>query len=94
VPQLKQASSLTRNQSSVHFTLSLLQVRNMAIVAFWDVAPCILVMQAASTPETSVDFYETTWRNVPEGNYLHSGRRDDGCETDLKYEGGGGVLLK
>jgi hypothetical protein len=25
-----------------------------------------LVMEAASTSETSVNFYETTWRNIPD----------------------------
>jgi hypothetical protein len=41
----------------------------------WDVTPCILVialmMEAASTFETSVNFYQTTRRNNPEDSHLH-----------------------
>jgi hypothetical protein len=28
-----------------------------------------LMMEAASTPETSVNVYQTTWRNNPEGSH-------------------------
>jgi hypothetical protein len=28
------------------------------------------MMEAASTSETSVNFYQTTWRNNPEDSYL------------------------
>jgi hypothetical protein len=30
-----------------------------------------LMMEAASTSETSVNFYQTTWRNNPEDSGLH-----------------------
>jgi hypothetical protein len=31
----------------------------------------ILMMEAASTSETSVNFYQTTRRNTPEDSHLH-----------------------
>jgi hypothetical protein len=31
-----------------------------------------LMMEAASTTETSVNFYQTTWRNIPEDSHLHT----------------------
>jgi hypothetical protein len=31
----------------------------------------ILMMEAASTSETMVNFYQTTWCNNPEDNHLH-----------------------
>jgi hypothetical protein len=30
-----------------------------------------LMMEAASTCETSVNFYQTIWRNNPEDSHLH-----------------------
>jgi hypothetical protein len=42
---------------------------------FWVVAPCSLValmMEAASTSEKSVNFYQTTRRNNPEDSHLHT----------------------
>jgi hypothetical protein len=33
---------------------------------FWDVAITALMMDALSTSETSVNFYQTTRRNIPE----------------------------
>jgi hypothetical protein len=30
-----------------------------------------LMMEAASTSETSVNFYQTTWRNNPDESRLH-----------------------
>jgi hypothetical protein len=48
----------------------------MKMTVFWDVAPCNLVgrialmMEAASTSETSVNFYQTTRRNIPEDSHL------------------------
>jgi hypothetical protein len=51
----------------------------MKMAVFWVVVPCILVevyrrftafalmMEAASTSETSANFYEITRRNIPEG---------------------------
>jgi hypothetical protein len=32
----------------------------------------ILVKEAASTSETSVNFYQTTRRNIPEGGHLYN----------------------
>jgi hypothetical protein len=49
----------------------------MKVAVFWVVAPCSLVevyrpalmMEAASTSETSVNFYQTTRSNNPEYSY-------------------------
>jgi hypothetical protein len=59
----------------------------MKITVFWDVAPCSLVeviiraialmMDAASTSETSVNFYQTTQRNIPEDSHLYTRRREN-----------------
>jgi hypothetical protein len=50
------------------------------MAVFWDVSPCSLVevyrrfialmMEAASSYETSVNFYQTTGRNNPEDSHL------------------------
>jgi hypothetical protein len=53
-------------------------VANMKMTAFWVVAPCSLVevllitlmMEAVSTSETSVNFYQTTWCNNLEDSHL------------------------
>jgi hypothetical protein len=34
-------------------------------------------MEAASTSETSVNFYQTTRRNIPEDSHLHAPRREN-----------------
>jgi hypothetical protein len=36
-----------------------------------------MVMEAASTSETSVNFCHTTWRNNPEDSHLHARRREN-----------------
>jgi hypothetical protein len=41
----------------------------MKMIVFWVVAPCraiAMMMEAASTSETSVNFYQTARRNNPE----------------------------
>jgi hypothetical protein len=45
---------------------------SMKKTVFWVVAPCILslMMEAASTSETSVNFYQTTRRNNLEDSHL------------------------
>jgi hypothetical protein len=40
---------------------------------FTDVSFITLVKEAASTSETSVNFYTTAWRNNPEDSHLHTG---------------------
>jgi hypothetical protein len=35
------------------------------------------MMEAASTSETSVNFYETTLRNSPEDSHLHTSQREN-----------------
>jgi hypothetical protein len=43
-------------------------------------------IKAASTSETSADFYQTTWRNNPEDSRLHTGRRENlKSHLDLYY---------
>jgi hypothetical protein len=36
-----------------------------------------LTMEAACTSETSVNFYQTTRRSIPEDSHLHSHRREN-----------------
>jgi hypothetical protein len=36
-----------------------------------------LMMEAANTSETSVSFYETTRRNIPEDSHFHIRRREN-----------------
>jgi hypothetical protein len=40
-----------------------LTAANMKVTAFWDIP----MMEAVRTSEMSVNFYETTRRNIPEG---------------------------
>jgi hypothetical protein len=45
----------------------------MKTTAFWDAMPCAMIspmMKAVRTSETSVNFYETILRIVPEGCHL------------------------
>jgi hypothetical protein len=54
----------------------------MKIAVFWVVAPCSLVevspmMEAVSTSETLVNFYQTTRRYSPEDSNLHAHRREN-----------------
>jgi hypothetical protein len=43
------------------------------MTVFWDVAlGTTLMMEAASTSETLVNFYQTTWCNIPEDSHLHA----------------------
>jgi hypothetical protein len=62
----------------------------MNIAVFWDVAPCrqqkftdvsevhhpgFLTMKVVT--KSSVNFYQTTRRNIPEDNHLHTRRREN-----------------
>jgi hypothetical protein len=60
------------------------------MAGFWVVSPCSLVeevlaasiirtiaLEAASTSETSVNYYQTTRRNNPEDSHLHTRRREN-----------------
>jgi hypothetical protein len=53
----------------------------LKMAVFWIVASCSLtivsMMEAASTSETSVSFYQTTRRNNPEDSHLHTRRREN-----------------
>jgi hypothetical protein len=56
----------------------------MKMTVFWDIAPCslletdrnfsaiALMVETINTSETSVNFYETTRRNIPEDSHLHN----------------------
>jgi hypothetical protein len=37
----------------------------------------VLMIEAANTSETSVNFYQTTRRNIPEDSHLHTRRREN-----------------
>jgi hypothetical protein len=43
-------------------------------------ASIVLTNKAANTSETSVNIYQSTWRNIPEDSHLHIRRFDN-----LKY---------
>jgi hypothetical protein len=50
-----------------------------------------LMMEAASTSETSVNFYQTTRRNIPENSNLHTRHRENlkshiMCRHDIERE--------
>jgi hypothetical protein len=57
---------------------------SMKMAVFWDVAPyslvvhrrfrviIALIMEAASMSETSVNFYQTTRRNILEDGHIHN----------------------
>jgi hypothetical protein len=44
----------------------------MKMVVFWNVAPRSLMMEAVKSPETSVNTYQATGCNIPEGSHLHN----------------------
>jgi hypothetical protein len=63
---------------------------SVKMAVFWDVAPCSLVeidrsfrgtycpelmMGALSSSETSMNFYQTVLRNIPEDGHLQQGSR-------------------
>jgi hypothetical protein len=41
----------------------------------------VLIMEAVSTSETSVHFYQNTWCNIPEDSHLHTR-----CRENLKSQ--------
>jgi hypothetical protein len=44
------------------------------LLGCWAVREIALMMEAAKTSETSVNFYQTTGRNIPEDSHLHTRR--------------------
>jgi hypothetical protein len=42
----------------------------MKMTVFWDVAPWLMALEAASTYETSEIFYQTTRRNNPQTSVI------------------------
>jgi hypothetical protein len=55
----------------------------LEMTIFWDAAPYMLMitlmMEAVSTSDVSVKFYQTTHHNIPEDSYLHTY-----CHKNLK----------
>jgi hypothetical protein len=53
-----------------------LTAASMKMTVIWVVVPCRaiigLMMEVAGTSETSVNFYQTTRRNIPEVSHLHN----------------------
>jgi hypothetical protein len=55
----------------------------LKMAVLWNVAPCAasfiiaLMMEAVSTSEKSIDFYQTTRRIVPEDNHFLTHRREN-----------------
>jgi hypothetical protein len=48
-----------------------LMAASMKMIAFWDVVLCSLVVDRHfRTPSGTSVFYETTWRNIPEGYHF------------------------
>lgn len=43
-----------------------------------------LMTEVVTSSETSINFYQTTWRNMPEDSHIHARRREDLNLT--KYE--------
>jgi hypothetical protein len=43
-----------------------------------------LIMEAVNTSETSVNFYETTRRSIPEDYHLHTRRRENLKSQDFR----------
>jgi hypothetical protein len=82
----KKASHAERRNDTLQVGSEVLTAASMNMAVFWVVPPCSLVevyrrylvmvialmMEAANTSETSVNFYHTTQRNNPEGSHLHS----------------------
>jgi hypothetical protein len=69
----------------------------LKMAVFWIVVPCSIVevyrrlrrlialmMEAASTSETSVNFCRTIWRNNPEDSHLHT-RRHENLKSHKKW---------
>jgi hypothetical protein len=52
---------------SYRVKLQVLMAASMKMTAFWHIAIIALMMEAVRTSEMSVNFYETTRRNIPEG---------------------------
>jgi hypothetical protein len=66
----------------------------MKTAALWDAAPCSLVeayrfvalmMEAASTSETSVNLYQSTRRNNPEYSHIHTRHLENLISHDLYF---------
>jgi DNA-binding Lrp family transcriptional regulator len=67
---------------TVFWDVSLAEITNdsVFIAACTANANICLMMEAVSTTETVVNFYQTTWRSIPEDIHLHTRRREK-----LKY---------
>jgi hypothetical protein len=91
-------TSRCRFSSRISVGFWVLPAASMKVTVFWDVAPCSLVeidrcfrgialmMEAVSTSETSVNFYQTTWRNIAEDSHLHLGFRPLGLYSSFCFD--------
>jgi hypothetical protein len=44
------------------------------------------MMEAVSTSKTSVNFYESTWRNIPKDSYPHTRRRENMKSHQITFD--------
>jgi hypothetical protein len=74
----KKESNVLHNYGKRTLLLAYRQTWIMKMAVFWVVAAgwFALMMEAASTFQTSVNFYQTTRRNNPEDSHLHIRRRE------------------
>jgi hypothetical protein len=59
-----------RRQFFILVRFLVLTMASMKMTVFWDVPLIDLMMEAASTSKTSLNFYQTTRRNTPEDSHL------------------------
>jgi hypothetical protein len=79
--------STTSDVQMCSFIVNTMSTLKMTV--FWDFAPCSLVkfdrrfgaialmIETVYTSETSVKFYQTSRRNIPEDSHLHTRRREN-----------------
>jgi hypothetical protein len=62
----------TQQQVSLQLVrFQVLTAANMKMIVFWDIVPSsVVMMEAVSTSETSVNFYQTIRRNIPKDRHL------------------------
>jgi hypothetical protein len=73
---------MVRKTTTYLVTFQVLMAVSMTMAVFWDVALYSLLsvyqrcfapmMEAASTSETSVNFNQTTWYNIPKDSHLQT----------------------
>jgi hypothetical protein len=61
--------------------LKMLELKYTILKSVWIFSVCCLMMEAVRTSETSINFYQTTQCNIPEGSHLHTN-----CHENLKSD--------